>query len=188
LLGGDIVEGIARIAMGGAALYVLNNRLRRKRAAGREKQLGRDMASEPIPNRANNSAQSKQPHSRPESQSNLAPSRSLAPSAVRYSREALVSKLIWSSIAAFCFGYLSFSEFGPMFVLCLFFAFRAVVLLLNVISPSVCLKLSESGVESSDLIGISTEMRWQDVASISHSEQHFLKQHLSLRYGSRKFV
>ncbi|MEM1053312.1 MAG: hypothetical protein AAGI28_14575 [Pseudomonadota bacterium] len=188
LLGGDIAGGIVRIIIGGVALYVLANRFKRKREAGREKQLGRAMAKKPAPANAQMPSATQLPREDLSGQSHCAPSYALAPSTVRYSREALMPKLIWCSLAAFCFGYLSFSEFGFMFVLALFFAFRAVVLLLNVVSPSVCLKLSETDLESTDLVGINTKMRWHDVASISHSEEHFLKQHFSLRYGSRKFV
>lgn len=188
LLGGDIAEGIVRIAIGSAALYVLINRFKRKREAGRQRQLGAAAARVPAPGHSRQEAASQRPRGEFAEQSQGAPSHALAPSKLRYSREALMPKLIWCSLAAFCFGYLSFSEFGPMFVLALFFAFRAAVLLLNVVSPSVCLKLSADDVESTDLVGLTVKMRWQDVASISHSQEHFLKQHFSLRYGSRKFV
>jgi len=184
LLGGDVIAGVLHLAIGGGALYVLNKRFKRKRDAGRAKQLGREMAAETAPSATGD------PAAQRSEKIGVAPVREkvLAPSQIHFSRQALVSKLIPIGVAAFVFGALSFAEFGFMFVLCLFFAFRAVVLVLNIMSPSVCLKLSESGVETADLVGFSAEMHWHNVALISPAKASVLKQHLSFRYGSRHFV
>lgn len=184
LLGGHVIAGVLHLAIGGGALYVLSQRFKRKKDAGRAKQLGCEMASETSANGADNSIQQ---HGAMVSLG-LASEQALAPSQIHFSRQALVSKLIPVAFVSFVFGVVSFSEFGFMFVLCLFFAFRAVVLLLNIVNPSVCLELSARGVGASDLVGFSAEMNWRDVATIAEETAHPLKQHLSLRYGSRKFV
>lgn len=164
LLGGDILEGAATTAVGLGALYVLVARRKRKTAASREKQLGTNLEADGSVRAVT------------------------APSRILFARSAMVSKLALVGFISFVCFSLTFGEFGVMAILGGLFALRALILLVNVISPSLGVSFSPQGIEASDMVGFKSTLLWKDVASVKPTKAHPLNQYLLLRYGSRHFV
>lgn len=169
MLGGNVTRGLFAFGLGLAALYLLLARRKRKKEASRNTQLGgfTPQGETPV---------------------NMA-----APNQFRFARQALMSKFIMDGFACFVCAGLSLGKFGLMAVLAMLFAFRCLVFLVNIFSPSLGLKFTPSGIETTDLIGFKINMNWQQITTVQHSSGHILKQFffepvLSLRYGSRDFV